>query len=190
VTDTDSIPVAVNRDGLYTLAVPETFEAAGPFSAEIHNHGEAAHVHLNLDDRLSEVARLRATNHYVESDETRQIEIQTRDPSTWPSDTVRGKLKVVVGHGRETRYIDVVLDRNEAKKRNVRVDPDLAKPKRDSEPEAPPVLRLLPVVVLGSVAVLLAVGALVAGDGINFVLGVLALVAAGLCAGVAYYLLG
>lgn len=186
---TDSIPVAVNRDGLHTLTVPAEFEAAGPFAVELHNHGESAHVHLNLDDRLSEVARLEATNHYVESEESRRIEIQTRKPSTWPSDTVRGKLKVVVAHGQETRYVDVILDRTAIEKEKVRVDPDLAKPKQNPTPETPPLVRLLPVVVLGSVAVLLAVGALVASDGVNFVLGVLALVAAGLCAGVAYYLL-
>lgn len=186
---TDSLAVAVNRDGLYTLAVPAEFEAAGPFAVELHNHGEAAHVHLNLDDRLSEVARLRATNHYVEADESRRIDIEARDPSAWPSDVVRGKLKVVVGHGRETHYVDVTLDRTAAAKQKVRVDPELSTPKQDATSETPAILRLLPVVVLGSVAVLLAVGALFASDGTDFVLGVLALASAGLCAGVAYYLL-
>lgn len=186
---TDSLAVAVNRDGLYTLDVPSDFEAAGPFAVELHNHGESAHVHLNLDDRLSEVARLRATNHYVESGESRRVDIEARDPSAWPSDIVRGKLKVVVGHGRETHYVDVMLDRTAAAKQEVRVDPDLSTPKQGDAPDTPAAFRLLPVVVLGSVAVLLAVGALFASDGIGFVLGVLALVAAGLCAGVAYYLL-
>jgi hypothetical protein len=186
---TDSLAVAVNRDGLHTLAVPEAFEADGPFAIELHNHGEAAHVHLNLDDRLSEVAKLRATNHYVEAGESRRIDIETRSPSAWPSESVRGKLKVVVGHGQETHYVDVSLDRAAAQT-EVRVDPDLATPKTEQDPGLPPLARLLPVVVLGSVAVLLAVGALVASDGVDVVVGALALVAAGLCAGAAYYLLG
>lgn len=185
---TDSLAVAVNRDGLHTLAVPAEFEAHGPFVVELHNHGEAAHVHLKLDDRLSEIARLKATNHYVEAGETRRIDIDTRDPSTWPSGSIRGKLKVVVGHGQETHHVDVTFDKKTAKQ-EVRVDPDLAEPQTDRDPELPPVVRLLPVVVLGSVAVLLAAGALLATDGVDVVIGSLSLVSAGLCAAAAYHLL-
>jgi hypothetical protein len=185
---TDSLAVAVNRDGLHTLAVPDEFEAEGPFVVELHNHGEAAHVHLNLDDRLSEVARIGATNHYVEGEEVRRVDIETREPASWPTETVRGKLKVVVGHGQETHYVDVVFDRPAGRK-EVRVDPDLDTPAADDDPELPPLLEVLPIVVLGSVAVVFAVGALVAPDG-AVVFGALALVAAGLCAAVAYRLLG
>ena len=184
---TDSLAVAVNRDGLHTLAVPSEFKAAGAFVIELQNHGESAHIHLNLDDRLSRVARLRATNHYVEADERRLIDVETRDPSAWSADTVRGKLKVVVGHGQETHYIDVTLDRSAAEN-EVQVDPDLATPDTGSGDEMPPVFRLLPVVVLGSVAVLLAVGALFAAGTLALLLGGLALVSAVLCAVAAYVL--
>jgi hypothetical protein len=186
---TDSLAVAVNRDGLHTLAAPDEFEAGGPFAVELHNHGESAHVHLNLDDRLSEIARVGATNHYVEGDDVRRVEIETTDPSSWPSGTVRGKLKVVVGHGQETHYIDVSFDRTAARQ-EVRVDPDLDTPSTDSKPDFPPLLKVLPVVVLGSVAVLLAVGALFASGGVAVIVGGLALVAGGLCAAAAYRLLG
>ncbi|MFO7925395.1 MAG: DUF7524 family protein [Halobacteriota archaeon] len=186
---TDSLAVAVNRDGLHTLAVPTKFEASGPFDVSLHNHGEAAHVHLNLDDRLSDIARIGATNHYVDAGESRTITVETRDPSGWPSDTVRGKLKVVVGHGQETHYVDVTLDRTAANG-TVRVDPELGKPNRDPDPELPPLARIVPVVVLGSVAVLLAIGAVFTGGGIDILVGGLAIVAATLCAAAAYYLLG
>lgn len=184
---TGSLAVAVNRDGLHTLAVPSSFEATGPFAVELHNHGEAAHIHLNLDDRLSQIARVRATNHYVEDDERRLIDVETRDPSAWPADTVRGKLKVVVGHGREKHYVDVIFDRSAAEN-EVRVDPDLATPDTERDRETPPVFRLLPVVVLGSVAVLLAVGALFAAENLAVLLGALALVSAALCAIATYVL--
>lgn len=184
---TDSLAVEVNREGLHTLAVPTTFEADGSFVVELRNHGESAHVHLNLDDRLSEVARIEATNHYVEGGERRVVDVETRVPSAWPEETVRGKLKVVVGHGQETHYVDVRLDRSLADG-NVRVDPDLATPDPDSEPELPPVVRVLPVVVLGSVAVLLAVGALFAAGTLALLLGGLAFVSAVLCAAAAYVL--
>jgi hypothetical protein len=184
---TDSLTVAVNRDGLHTLSVPSEFKAAGPFTIELQNHGESAHLHLNLDDRLSRVARVGATNHYVEADERRLIDIETRDQPEWPADTVRGKLKVVVGHGQQTRYIDVTLDRSAAEN-EVRVDPNLATPDPEPDTETPPVVRLLPVVVLGSVAVILAVGALFASSSFTLVLGGLSLISAVLCA-VAGYLL-
>lgn len=184
---TGSLTVAVNRDGLHTLAVPSEFNAAGPFTIELQNHGEAAHLHLNPDDRLSRVARVGATNHYVEGDERRLIDVETREQSEWPADTVRGKLKVVVGHGQQTHYVDVTLDRSAAET-EVRVDPDLAEPDSAPDTEPPPVVRLLPIVVLGSVAVILAVGALFAGGSLALVLGGLSLVSAVLCAAVGYLL--
>jgi len=185
---TDTLAVAINRDGLHTLAVPETFEADGPFAVEFHNHGEASHVHVNLDDRLSAVARIAATNHYVEGGERRRLEVDLRDPAEWPSETVRGTLKVVVAHGQETRYVDVALEKD-GLEGQVAVDPDLATPAVESDPDTPPLFRLLPVVVLGSVAVLLGVGALVISEGVNIFLGGLALLAAALCAAAASVLL-
>ncbi len=185
---TDSLTVSINRDGLHTLAVPSSFGASGPFTVELYNYGEAAHIHLNLDDRLSQIARLKATNHYVEADERRVVDVETRDRSAWPADTVRGKLKVVVGHGRETHYVDVTFDRTTAEN-DVRIDPDLATPTSEPEPETPPVFRLLPVVVFGSVAVLLAVGALFAIGDFALLLGALALISTALCTGAAYVLL-
>ncbi len=186
---TDPLAVAVNRDGLHTLDVPTAFEAAGPFAIELYNHGEPAHIHLNLDDRLSQIARFKATNHYLESGERRLIEVETRDPSAWPDESVRGKLKVVVGHGQETHYVDVTLDRTIVEKNEVQVDPDLATPNKTRKTEMPPVFRLLPIVVLGSVAVLLAVGSLFAAENLAILLGTLALVSGALCAGAAYVLL-
>ena len=185
---TDSLAVAVNRDGLHTLAVPTEFEAGGPFAVELHKHGEAAHVYLNLDDRLSTVARIGATNHYVETGESRRIQVETRDPSAWPNDPVRGKLKVVVGHGQETQYADVTFDAEHGRN-EVQVAPDLSTPANEPDQGPPPVLRVLPVVVLGSVAVLLAVAAVFTGEGVNATVGGLATVAAGLCAVAAYFLL-
>jgi hypothetical protein len=184
---TNPLAVGVNHEGLHTLTVPSEFKTAGPFVVELRNHGEAAHVHLNLDDHLSRIARLEATNHYLESDERRLIDVETRSASAWPADTVRGKLKVVVGHGQETRYVDVTLDRSAAEN-EVRVDPDLATPPSEDDDGTPPLVQLLPVVVLGSVAVLLAVGAPFAGGSFALVLGGLAFVSAVLCAVAAYVL--
>ena len=187
---TDTLGVDINRSGLHTLDVDERYETDGPLVVQLTNHGEATHVHLHLDDDLSGVARLEATNHYVESGTTRDVRVSALDQRKWPADTVRGKLKVVVGHGREKRFVDLVFDRT-TDDEPVEVDPELAASGTStgtagSEPSS--TLRLIPVVVLGLVAVLLAVGALVAADGIDFALGGFAVVAGGLCAVAAYYL--
>ncbi|MFT4885231.1 MAG: hypothetical protein ACI8U4_002753 [Natronomonas sp.] len=185
---TETLAVDVNRTGLHTLEAPTTFEAGGPFAVALTNHGEPTHVHIHLDDHLSEVARIEASNHYVETDETRHIEVKTRDPTEWPSDLVRGKLKIVTAHGQETHYVDVELDRT-PEKEPVEVDPDLSKPQQTENTEISPAMRALPVGVLGAVALILAIGALFAAGSIDLLLGGFAVVAGVACAIAANYLL-
>lgn len=186
----------VNRSGLHTIEVDERFEAEGPFVVELSNHGEATHLHLHLDDDLSEIARLEAANHYVESGETRSVRVRAKNQREWPTDVIRGKLKVVAGHGRETEFVDVVFDRTTEDK-PVEIDPELAASgstssskggSRSRSTDRSSTLRLIPITVLGIVAVVLAVGALVAADGINFVFAGFAVVAAVLSAVAAFYL--
>lgn len=189
---TETLGVAINRSGLHTIEVDERFEADGPFVVEVKNHGESSHIHLHLDDDLSQVARLEAANHYVESGETRAVRVQVKNQREWPEDVIRGKLKVVAGHGREKRFVDVVFDRT-TEEQPVEVDPELvASSASDSSGSAASggasTLRLIPVVVLGLVAVLLAVAALFAADGIDFAMGGFAIIAAALSAVAAYAL--
>jgi hypothetical protein len=190
----ETLAVDVNRDGLHTLEVDERFETDGPFVVELSNRGEATHVHLHLDDELSEIARLEAANHYVEGDEHRSVRVKALSPREWPTDVIRGKLKVVAAHGQEKQFVDVIFDRTPDEK-PVEVDPELATPGSEgsSRSVAPSggssTLRLIPVVVLGVVALLLAVRALLfAADGLNLVFGGFAVLAAALCAVAAYYL--
>jgi hypothetical protein len=189
---TESLRVDVNRTGLHTIEVDERFEADGRFTVDLTNHGESSHLHVHLDDDLSRIARLEAANHYVESGETRSLRVQVKNQREWPEDVVRGKLKVVAGHGRETRFVDVVFDRT-TEDDPVEIDPELAATGASSSTgsdrtDRPASLRVIPVAVLGIVAVVLAVGALVAADGIDFVFGAFAVLAGALCAVAAFYL--
>lgn len=184
----DTLVVDVNRQGLHTLEVDEYFEVDGPFTVELRNHGESTHAYLNLDDALSEVARIEATNHYVEADSRRRVTVDVRDPEAWPAEAVRGKLKVVIAHGQETRWVDVTLD-SAAGDATVEVDPDLSTPQSGRETPMAPAVRVLPVAVLGAVAVILAVGSLFAADGIDTILGGFAVLTAALCAVAGYYML-
>jgi len=193
---TDSLDVAVNQQGLHTLEVDDRFEADGSFVVKLINHGEATHVHLHLGDDLSEVARLEASNHYVESGRSRRVRVRALESDEWPADTVRGKLKVVVAHGNTRRFVDVVFDRT-TDDDHVEIDPELAASgssgsssgsgSRSTAGAGTSALRLIPVAALGLVAVLLATGALV-GTEVDLALGGFAVVAAALCAVSAYLL--
>ncbi|MES3517078.1 MAG: hypothetical protein PPP58_05370 [Natronomonas sp.] len=186
---TDTLGVEIGRTGLHSLEAPGSFETGDSFSVAVRNHGAATHVHLHLDDDLSSVATLAAGNHYVDAEETRLIDIELADPEAWSSDAVRGQLKVVTGHGTETRYVSVTLDRRQHTE-SVEVDPELSRPQTEESdpPLSPAALRMIPIGALAGVAIILAVAALTAGGSLSSFLAGGAVVAAIACAVSAYYL--
>lgn len=178
---TDTLVAEINRTRLHSLEVPESFETAGSFAVELRNRGESIHVHLHLDDALSEVAGLQASNHYVQEDSSRRVLVEIDAPE---EETVTGRLKIVTAYGAETRYVTVTVDTTTPN--DVEVDPDLSKPQPTAEPGGPLDTldsSLAAVAMLGVVAIILAFGAVIAADGINVVLGVLAVLAAIVAAG-------
>jgi len=119
----DTLPVYLNRESLHSLEMPNGIETDGSFEVLLLNHGEAVHVHLHLDDALSGLASLDATNHYVQSESERTVNVTVDREGA-----VRGKLKVVTGYGAETRYADVDIVESEETDQSVEVDESLAKP--------------------------------------------------------------
>lgn len=156
------LPVHVNREELHDLAVPESYETTGSFEIRLVNHGEPSHVHLHLDDPLSTAAAIEATNHYVEGDSERRVTVQVREGAT-----IQGSLKVSVGYGATTRYVDVVLTEPPESEQPVAVDESLARP-QPTEPESTGLLDqgpIVPILALGALAVVVAIGtALVVQD--------------------------
>jgi len=114
---------------LHGLEVPNEVEVSGSFDVVLQNHGESVHVHLHLDDDLSDIATLSANNHHVASDSTRRITVDVSG-----SGPVRGKLKVATAYGATTRYVDVILTEPEPEPRDVAVDESLSKPQPRSTP--------------------------------------------------------
>ena len=157
-----SLSVDLNRSRLHDIAVVDEFSADAPFTVELSNEGEAAHVHLHLDDELSRVARLGAGNHYVEAGATRSVLVDV-DSVDAP---VTGKLKIVTGYGSEQEYVDVTVDPPPDRKDPVDVDERFADPPPrdlDSEPTGGEQLAglvddgALPLVGFGTLAILGAV---------------------------------
>lgn len=160
-----TLSVELNADGVHSIDAPDRITVDAPFTVELVNRGQPVHVHLNVDDALSRVASLSATNHFVEGESTSQVRVETRAPS----EPVTGKLKVVTGYGTEIHYVDVTVEPPPAEAQPVDVDETLAKPP-EPEPEPTPTERLtagtdaglgrgvVPTVAVAVVAVAVAVG--------------------------------
>lgn len=142
----------VNRTGPRSLEVPGSFDTAGSFTVELRNEGEPTHVHLRLDDALSRVARLDATNYYLDREDRRRLTVHVAEGL---DDRVTGGLKLVVAYGAAERVVEVTV--GPEAERQVTVDPTLSKPR--ARPEPSPAERLaerglLPAIVLFGVALL------------------------------------
>jgi len=129
---TDELPIHISRQQLHAVDAPDSFETDGSFDVRLVNHGNSLHVHLHLDDRLSRVARMDATNHYVEGDSERVVRVEV---ATDRKEDVRGSFKVVSAYGAETRWVDLeVLTRGEDEDA-VQVDESLGRPSPDPHAE-------------------------------------------------------
>lgn len=169
----ESLVVDVNRDGMHTLSVPAEFAAPGSFDVRLRNHGEAAHVHLKLDDALSTVASLAEGHHYVTGGDTQVVRVTVAEGAS-----TEGTLEVTTAHGRTTGSVAVELG-GEPAKPPVEIDESLSDPAARTEERSLDGGGLLdaehvPALALGGVAVLLAASSLTTGGVAAIALGVLA----------------
>ena len=183
------LPVHVNRVELHALEVPAAFEAHDSFDVALVNHGESLHVHLHLDDALSQVATIEASNHYVEGDSTRVVRVTVDEAGLERLGEVHGKIKVASAYGAQTRWIDVDLSERDEEDDTVQVDESLAEPRSTpEEPETPLLGRPeVPVLAMGGLALVVALLAAVIIDNAFVLVGALAVLAGVLVA--MYFLL-
>lgn len=157
-----ALSVDLNRDRLHDIAVTEAYTTDETFLIELVNHGEAVHIHIHLDDTLSQVARLETGNHYVAKNRSQTVPIEIDAPSA----PVTGKLKIVTGYGAETAYVDVTVEPFVEEESTVQIDEELGKPNREPQDQPPSFEEqlarwvsqsgTLPVVAVGGIAILLA----------------------------------
>lgn len=164
----NALEVDLNRAEPHSIDVGGTeFETDGSFDVVLKNRGSSLHVHLRLDDDLSQAAKLETANHYVEQDGVHRVRV-TVDPNRLP---VRGSLEIVTGYGAESERATIsITDRQLAE--DMPVDEDLSRPRpqpvEDTQSVDP---ALLPVVVLGVVALVIAILAVIYLEGTAVVLG-------------------
>lgn len=130
---TDELPVHISREELHALEVPASFEASGPFDVRLINHGESVHIHLHLDDALSQVAEIDAGNHFIEGDSERFIRVNLDADSA--AEGLIGKLKVASAYGATTRWIDIEVSEPDDEDEGVTVDQSLSRPQQPVQEE-------------------------------------------------------
>jgi hypothetical protein len=151
-----SLPVHISREQLHSLEVPATFEADGSFDIRLINHAESLHVHLHLDDPLSEIADLDAGNHYVEGETERRVRVEV-DTDALGEKPHFGKIKVATAYGAETRWIDVELTEPDETPNSIQIDESLSNPQPKEQSQGSLLdAQQLPVLILGVVALLIA----------------------------------
>jgi len=178
----DTLPVHLNRESLHALEVPDGFETTDSFDVVLVNHGESVHVHLHLDDELSEAAAIDASNHFVDGDSRRAVRIHVDGARP-----VTGKLKVASAYGAETRYVDVRIVEPEETENHVEVDESLAEPQprqpSDGESDDGSLVDAVAnrpemiVLVLGFLAIVVAAVAALVLDEVVVMLGALVVLA-------------
>lgn len=130
---TDELAVHISRDELHALEVPAAFETDGSFDVRLVNHAGSLHVHIHLDDALSEVASVDAPNHHVESNSERVVRVDVATDRLDDEERL-GKLKLVSAYGAQTRWIDLRLSSPDASDDTVEVDESLTTPPPKEEP--------------------------------------------------------
>jgi len=176
----DTLTVHLSRGELHDVE-PATaaFETDGTFELALVNHGRAAHVHVHPDDALARGVSLSEPNVYVESEAKRVLEVAVPEGPR----PLRGSLEVSAGYGANSTAVDVaVVDSPEP---DLPVDETLAEPADDdagSPIEGLLATESLPVLALGGVATVLALGAAVAIGNAVVAVGALVVVAGVLAA--------
>jgi hypothetical protein len=164
-----SLPVELNRGRLHAVEAPVEFSTEGSFVVDLSNHGEGVHVHLHLDDALSEAARIEEGNVFVDGDSATRVDVVVDGA---PSSALTGQLTVSTGYGAESTTVDVTLEPFESTERTVAVDESLSKP-QPREPDRSvlgaavdglPGPDALPYVLFVLVAVAVAVGTVLVVD--------------------------
>ncbi|MFB6254206.1 MAG: hypothetical protein ABEI06_06335 [Halobacteriaceae archaeon] len=180
----ETLPVHLNRETIHSIETEGFFETEGTFTLLLNNHGSSSHVHLHLDDSLSEVATLNASNHYVEEGSTRPVTVDVNDDVEEAS----GVLEIVTGYGAEKYRVTVEIGPPE-EQREVEVDESLSEPSPSNDRS---VLNQLPdgsllVIGLALIAVFLLVVVVSMSDLAALIVGIIVILAGILIAG--YFLL-
>ena len=160
-----ALSVHLNREKPREVDAPASFSASQPFDIALQNHGDAANVHLQLDDSLSGVAQLGKRELRVGPGETKHVRVEAEAVEQ----AVAGQLTVTLGYGVSTAKTTVTVEPPEPETYDITVDESLGTPQRSESPRRPEA-RTLALLSLAALALLAAVAVALTVDS-TFVLG-------------------
>lgn len=146
-----ALSVHLNRGRHRTIDAPASFVADGSFDVAIENHGDGSHVHVQLDDALSGVARVPDDSEFVGSGATGHVRIDTREIE----EPVTGELTITVGYGTDAASVEVRIEPSRAGGYGIDVDEQLAEPQLEAS-AWPPDAETVALLALAGVALLAA----------------------------------
>ncbi|ERH11917.1 MAG: hypothetical protein J07HB67_00928 [halophilic archaeon J07HB67] len=158
----ETLPVALNRDRLNGVSVPDRFECVGQFRVGLENADSPVHVHLRFDGPLGQIVDTTASNHYLEPGDRMFVDVTVAELD----DPVAGTLTVVTGHGSVEETVQITVAPLTGGP--VEIDPAVTRPESDPTEADPPtpslsdrVAAAVPTVDTGTALVVgFAVGAL------------------------------
>lgn len=157
----DELQVTLNQEKPHSIAVDSgLFQTNNSFDVVLTNCGSAIHVHLQLTEDLADYATIGTSNYFIEEEGTQRARV-TLENSTRP---ISGRLKIVTGYGSNTEHVTIELVDATEEDTGVQVAEELGQPQpRTPSPSITP--DQLPVVILGilAVAIALVTGFIVSG---------------------------
>lgn len=170
------LTVHLGRDGPKSVELDtSTLEVTEGFSVVVENHGPPQHIHIAPAAELARFVTVTEPNHFIGTGDAQSLPIEVARERP---DKFDGQLRIVTGYGSEETLVDVKL-RQPGSAHEVVVDESLGQP--DSEPSEPPSITEVilgpgtaPLVALATVAILLALGAILLVTEAAIILGALA----------------
>jgi hypothetical protein len=170
----ESFTTHLNQEGPQSVAAPQAFETEEDFSVYLENHGPPLHVHVRADRSLAEVAEVATPNRYVEEGETQRVQVEVDDDDQ----PVDGRLEIITGYGSNTEYVSITVRDLDAIEPDVKVDEELTRPAPSAEPSGSDTDQLVRNAVLAGSLLLVIAIAVVTGEPLVIVGGLLVLVGA------------
>lgn len=157
---TEELLVHLKREELHSVDVSASIQAHGSFEVVFINHAGSVHAHLQLDGDITEVARIQNNNPHIANNSRRSVRIHV-DKSRLSDRPITGKLKVGTGYGAKANWVNIELRSQPKKATEVDVEQSLRQASTGRIQTLVETPELL-VVILGGVAILLALSATLA----------------------------
>jgi len=167
----NSFTAHLNREGPQSISAPETFETEDGFTVYLKNHGTPLHAHVRLDRSLGEIAEVVDPNRYVEEGATRRVRVEVGDTDR----PIEGDVEIVTGYGAKTEHVPVTVRNPASVETAVPVDEELSRPAPSSGLSGGDSSQLVRNAVLGGAILLVVTVAVVTGEPLVIVGGLLVL---------------